>query len=155
MTNKDFVMKEIVLCASLTDESLDLLKSLKNSTLLDDARIHLVHCFEIQVYTNEFSPYIYPTEDKYPELTEAAKGILQNVENELKKFHPDTEFIKEVYFTQSPKQKMKEYLKEMNADLVVVATRGKHGIEGLFTSSFAEFLVKYSPCDIHILRPKN
>jgi len=148
-------MREIVLCATLTDQSLDLIKKLKGSPLLDGARVHIVHCFEIQVYTNEFSPYIYPTEDKYPELTEAAKGILQNVEDELKKSHPNTEYVKEVYFTQSPKQKMKEYLAEINADLVVVATRGKHGIEGLFTSSFAEFLVKYSPCDIHILRPKN
>ena len=148
-------MREIVLCATLTDQSLDLLKELKNSPLLEGARIHLIHCFEIQVYTNEFSPYIYPTEDKYPELTEAAKTVLQGVEDELKVGHPNTEFVKEVYFTQSPKQKMKEYLKEINADLVVVATRGKHGIEGLFTSSFAEFLVKYSPCDIHILRPKN
>ncbi|MAF76942.1 MAG: hypothetical protein CME63_05860 [Halobacteriovoraceae bacterium] len=148
-------MREIVLCTTLTDHSLDLMKELKGSPLLDDARIHIVHCFEIQVYTNEFSPYIYPTEDKYPELTEAAQSILQSVEDELKKEHPSSEYIKEVYFTQSPKQKMKEYLSEINADLVVVATRGKHGIEGLFTSSFAEFLVKYSPCDIHILRPKN
>lgn len=147
-------MKEVVLCATLTDESLDLLKSFGKSKLLEDARIHLVHCFEVQVYTNEFSPYIYPTEDKYPELTEAAKIVLEGVETELKKFHPNTEFVKEVYFTQSPKQKTKEYLEEINADLVVVATRGKHGIEGLFTSSFAEFLVKYSPCDIHILRPQ-
>ncbi len=148
-------MREIVLCATLTDQSLDLIKHLKGSPLLNDARVHIVHCFEIQVYTNEFSPYIYPTEDKYPELTDAAKGILQNVEDELKKSHPNNEYVKEVYFSQSPKQKIKEYLADINADLVVVATRGKHGIEGLFTSSFAEFLVKYSPCDIHILRPKN
>ena len=56
-------MREIVLCTTLTDHSLDLMKELKGSPLLDDARIHIVHCFEIQVYTNEFSPYIYPTED--------------------------------------------------------------------------------------------
>ena len=98
-------MREIVLCATLTDQSLDLIKNLKGSPLLDGARVHIVHCFEIQVYTNEFSPYIYPTEDKYPELTEAAKGILQNVEDELKKSHANTEYVKEVYFTQSPKQK--------------------------------------------------
>lgn len=148
-------MKEIVLCATLTDQSLNLLKEFKSSPLLEGAKIHIVHCFEVQVYTNEFSPYIYPTEDKYPELTEAAQTVLQGVEDALKEKHPHTEFIKEVYFTQSPKQRMKEYLKEIKADLVVVATRGKHGIEGLFTSSFAEFLVKYSPCDIHILRPKD
>lgn len=147
-------MKNIVLCASLNDESLTLLKELKSSPLLENAKVHLIHCFEVQLYTADFAPYIYPTEDKYPEIAEASKTILKGVEDELKKNPAIKSFETEVFFSQSPKQKVKEYLENINADLVVVATRGKHGIEGLFSSSFAEFLVKFSPCDVHILRPK-
>lgn len=147
-------MKNIVLCASLNDDSLSLLKELKNSSLFENSNVHLVHCFEIQLYTADFAPYIYPTEDKYPEIEEATKTILQGVESALKDNPKIKSFETRVFFSQSPKQKVKEYLDDIKADLVVVATRGKHGIDGLFSSSFAEFLVKFSPCDVHILRPK-
>jgi nucleotide-binding universal stress UspA family protein len=147
-------MKNIVLCASLNDESLELLKGLKGSSLFEDSTVHLIHCFEVQLYTADFAPYIYPTEDKYPEIEEASKTILQGVESTLKQNPKIKNFETRVFFSQSPKQKIREYLESINADLVVVATRGKHGIDGLFSSSFAEFLVKFSPCDVHILRPK-
>ncbi|GAB4412848.1 MAG: hypothetical protein OHK0056_18230 [Bacteriovoracaceae bacterium] len=146
-------MKNVVLCASLNEESIDLLKTLKGSPLLNGNKIHLVHCFEIQVYTSDFSPFIYPTEDKYHEIESACLKILDNLASEICTADQMKNVEKHVYFTQSPKQKIRDYLKEKKADLVVVATRGKHGIEGLFSSSFAEHLVKYAPCDVHILRP--
>lgn len=148
-------MKNVVICASLNDESLNSLKSLKNSPLLEGAKVHLVHCFEVHVYTSDFSPYVYPTEDKYPELEEASNKVLAGLANELLPVEKRDQIETHVFFSQSPKQKMREYLEESSADMVVVATRGKHGIEGLFSSSFAEHLVKYSPCDVHILRPKS
>lgn len=146
-------MKNVVLCASLNDPSLDLLGTLENSELIKDANVHLIHCFEVQLYTADFAPYIYPTEEKYPEIEEASQVILKPLKDKLQKNVHSIE--SKVFFSQSPKQKIKDYLKEINADLVVVATRGKHGIEGLFSSSFAEFLVKFSPCDVHILRPRD
>lgn len=147
-------MKNIVLCASLNDDSLNLLKDLKDSSLFDGSAVHLIHCFEVQLYTADFAPDIYPTEDKYPEIEDASKVILKGVEDTLKANEKIKSFETRVFFSQSPKQKIKEYLESINADLVVVATRGKHGIDGLFSSSFAEFLVKFSPCDVHILRPR-
>ncbi|MCR9205423.1 MAG: universal stress protein [Halobacteriovoraceae bacterium] len=145
-------MKNVVLCASLNDPSLDLLETLEDSEFIKDAKVHLIHCFEVQLYTADFAPYIYPTEEKYPEIEEASQVILKPLKDKLEKKSNSIE--SKVFFSQSPKQKIKEYLKEVDADLVVVATRGKHGIDGLFSSSFAEFLVKFSPCDVHILRPK-
>jgi nucleotide-binding universal stress UspA family protein len=145
-------MKNVVICVSLNDDSLDHLAKLAGDAILNDAKVHLVHCFEIQVYTSDFSPYIYPTEDKYPEIEAATLKILNNLQDQLG-LKENVE--KKCFFSQSPKQRIKEYLEESNADLCVVATRGKHGIQGLFSSSFAEHLVKYSPCDLHIMRPKN
>jgi nucleotide-binding universal stress UspA family protein len=45
------------------------------------------------------------------------------------------------------------YLKEVKADLVVTATKGKHGIDGFFSSSFTDYLCKFSPCDVLVMRP--
>ncbi len=146
-------MKNVVISVSLNDDSLNSLAKLKGDAILKDAKVHLVHCFEIQVYTSDFSPYIYPTEEKYPEIEAATLKILEGLQKNLGLEGQDVE--KKCFFSQSPKQRIKEYLEESKADLCVVATRGKHGIQGLFSSSFAEHLVKYSPCDLHIMRPKN
>ncbi|MDD0853394.1 universal stress protein [Halobacteriovorax sp. GB3] len=148
-------MKNIVICASLNDHSLDLLKLLKGNDLLKDAKLHFVHCFEIQIYTSDFSPYVFPTEEKYPEIETSSKAILGNLAKEICTEEQLKNADFQCFFSHSPKERVREYLKESNADLVVVATRGKHGIEGLFSSSFAEHLLKYSPCDIHIMRPKD
>lgn len=147
-------MKNVVICCSLEDENIELLKSLKGNPLLENAKLHFVHIFEIHVYTSDFSPYIFPSEEKYPEIETASKNILKGIassvctEDELK----NSEL--ECYFAYSPKQKITEYIDEVDAELVVVASKQKHGIEGLFSSSFTEHLVKYSSCNIHILRPK-
>ena len=147
-------MKNVVICCSLEDENIELLKALKGKSALEDATLHFVHIFEIHVYTSDFSPYIFPSEDKYPEIEEASKKVMRTVaENVCTPSELEKSKV-ECYFAYSPKQKITEYLQEVGADLVVVASKQKHGIEGLFSSSFTEHLVKYSPCDVHILRAK-
>lgn len=144
-------MKNVVLSVALNDSSINLLKSLKGSELINNAHVHLVHCFEIHLYASDFTPFVFPGEDKYPEIESATKVILKNLAEEL----GIKSFTTEVFFSSTPKKKMIDYLKEKKTELIIVATRGKHGIEGLFSSSFAEHLLKFSPCDVHILRPRD
>ena len=59
-----------------------------------------------------------------------------------------------VFFAKSREEKISEYLDSAKPNLVVAATRGKHGIDGLFSSSLTDYLVKYSPCDVLVLRPR-
>jgi hypothetical protein len=56
------------------------------------------------------------------------------------------------FFTHSKESCLKDYLLQVNADLAVVATRGKHGIEGFFSSSLADFLCKYAICDVFVMK---
>ena len=144
-------MSKVVLCVTLNDDSLDQMKKLKGTPLLAYDEVHLVHCFEVQMYNSDFSPFIYPTEEQYPEIEKAGLEILKSLSENIKASNPELK----VFFSQSPHQKMIEYLQEIKADLAVVATRGKHGIEGLFSSSFADHLIKYSPCDIYVIRPRD
>lgn len=148
-------MKNIVLFASLTDDSLSLLKKIKETSLFREACcVHLVHCFEIQTYTAEFSAYTYPAREQYPEFEEGAKNVLKVLQSNLEGAFENLSFKTTILFDSDPKHRMTEYLKEEKADLAVVATRGKHGIEGLFSSSFADHLTRYSSCDVYVLRPK-
>lgn len=144
-------MKNYVLCASLEEESLVTLKKLKNDLDLSNASVHFVTVVEIRVYNSELSAFIYPVESQYKEIESSALVLLKNLAKELGVDEKKATF--KCFFDHSPEARVKSYLEEVHADMVVTATRGKHGIAGFFSSSFTDFLCKYSPCDVLVLRP--
>ena len=146
-------MKNYVICTTLEEESLNTLKKLKNDIELKNARIHIITIVEKQIYTVELAAYIYPVENQYPAIESSALTILNSLASDLG-VNQDQVTCK-CFFEYDREKKVKEYINEVNADLVVVATRGKHGVEGFFSSSFADFLCKFSPCDVLVMRPKN
>jgi nucleotide-binding universal stress UspA family protein len=82
--------------------------------------------------------------------------MLDFIKNKAREMMPELAFKKahfEVLFAQSPADRLAEYAKEINAGMIVVATRNKRGFSGLFLSSFADRLLKLSPCDVLVLRP--
>ena len=99
--------------------------------------------------------------DETPSRTAQEKikrNMLDFIENKAKEMMPSSAFKKvhfEVLFAQSPVDRLAEYAKEINAGLIVVATRNKKGFSRLFLSSFADRLLKLSPCDVLVLRPNN
>ena len=104
------------------------------------------------MYNADIVPVIFPTEVQYPDIEASTLAILDKLSKELS-IKPEQTQLK-CYFSHSREEKIISYIKEVEADLVVVATRGKHGIEGFFSSSLADFLCKYSPCDVLVVRPK-
>lgn len=145
-------MENIVICADINQASLDTIKKMKHDFLLQNTVIHLLHVFEVHMYNADLVPVIFPSEVQYPDIEASATGILQNLAKEMNlKIEPSN--IK-CFFSHSREEKIISYLNEVKADLVIVATRGKHGLEGFFNSSLADFLSKYSPCDVLVVRPK-
>ncbi len=144
--------KNIVVCVDLNQESLETLKKLQHNILFENAKIHLVHIFEIHIYNADLVPIIFPTEVQYPDIEASTLKMLDQLSKDIG-IKPINVQLK-CYFSHSREEKIISYLKEVDADLSVVATRGKHGIEGFFSSSLTDFLCKYSPCDILVLRPK-
>lgn len=143
-------MKNVVVCADLREDSLKTLKSLKDKVDLKDTTVHLLHVFEIQIGVMELSPIVYPTAEQYPEIEDSVLKILDNLKNDL---GLKNNVVEHCIFSHSKEQAINDYLKNKKADMVVISTRGKHGIEGFFSSSLADFLCKYSPCDVLVMRP--
>ncbi len=86
---------------------------------------------------------------------EIKRNMLDFIKNNAKDMMPSSAFEKahfEVLFAQSPVDRLAEYAKEINAGLIVVATRTKKGFPRMFLSSFADRLLKLSPCDVLVLR---
>ncbi len=144
-------MKNYVLCVQLDNECPAILNRLKGDIELRHSRIHLVSVVEIKVYSSEFATFTYPVESQYKEIEEAALRTLTNLQHVLGLV--DSQVVKKCFFDFDPQTKIKHYLNEVDAQLVVTASRGKHGIEGLFSSSFSDFLIKHSPCDVLVMRP--
>lgn len=142
-------MKKIVLFSQLEEESLNQLKKIKSHMNVADFEFHLVHCHKIQVYMNELSIYSYPGEKQFEELKNATDNILKQFAKELglKNFSVHS------FIDADPKSRCVTFLEDIDADLCVVATKGKKGLEGFFESSFSSQMNKYAPCDVLVLRP--
>lgn len=145
-------INNIVLCVDLNEDSLKTLKTLQNNPMLQNAKVHFLHIFEIHMYNADIVPVVFPTENQYPEIESSTLKILEKLSKDMAIKSENAQF--KCFFSHSREEKINSYLKNVHADLVVVATRGKHGIEGFFSSSLSDFLCKYSPCDVLTIRPK-
>lgn len=146
-------MQNVVVCVDLNDHCLDTLKKVRKDINFESTTLHFVHVFEIHMYNAEIVPVIYPNEVQYPEIEKSALDILNKLAREITA-ESRAQYTTKCFFSHSREEKIVHFINEVNADLVVVATRGKHGIEGFFSSSLADFLSKYSPCDVLVIRPR-
>jgi nucleotide-binding universal stress UspA family protein len=53
-----------------------------------------------------------------------------------------------------PDQEIAQVASDVGADLIVVGTAGKHGVERLMLGSVAESLVRHAPCAVLVHRPR-
>lgn len=147
-------MSKIVVAAPLEQDLQKPLERLKTNPLIKGSEIHLLHVVHLQYYFNEFSLYTYPMDDQFPEIQKTVLQALEQIsKNIFSANNAPATITTTCLFHQDPKEQIVQYLKQNNADVAIVSTRGKHGIQGLFSSSCAEYLNKFSPCDLLILRP--
>lgn len=115
--------------------------------------IYFVHVIKKDISVSEMGVEEIP--DKLT-IENLKPQMLDFIKNKARDMMPELAFKKahfEVLFAQSPADRLAEYAKEINAGMIVVATRNKRGFSGLFLSSFADRLLKLSPCDVLVLRP--
>lgn len=87
---------------------------------------------------------------------EIKRNMLNFIKNKAREMMPSSAFEKaqfEVLFAQSPVDRLAEYAKEINAGLIVVATRIRRCFPRMFYSSLADRLLELSPCDVLVLQP--
>lgn len=144
---------KVVVAVNLDQDNLKNVLQLKGKPLLEQSGVTFVHIFKTEVYTLDITPFIYPSKEQYPEIEKSVISILENLGREL--LSPEAFKLAEFkcFFDISPKEKMIEYLNEVRPDVVVSATRGVHGVKGIFVSSFTDYLCRFSPCPVYVLRP--
>lgn len=148
-------MKKVLVAVDLNDDSM---KSIKENLALRDwskvDEVHLVHGFQLQVYADNFLFAAYPMENQYEEVEKSVCGLLDNLTEDLFEEGKGPKVISECLITSGPTQAIVDYARDKKIDEMIIGTRGKHGFEGLFSSSFAEHMIRHAHCDLFICRAR-
>lgn len=115
--------------------------------------VHFVHVVKKNITPLEFGLMEMPDDGTYKDMKPTLEKFLRD---EAKKILP-TEFKGKAHFhldsNFNPAEDIIQTIKGLKTNLVVVSTRGKHGFDGLFHSSFTDHMVKFAPCDVFVVRP--
>lgn len=117
--------------------------------------ISLIHIVKKTLTPIEFSVIESPTEATFLQMKPTLENFLKEEKNKIipKNYTGDIQYIVSKHL--HPDEDMIHFLRELKTKLIVVSTRGKHGLKGLFTSSFTDRMIKFSPCHILVLRPQS
>lgn len=116
--------------------------------------VHFVHVVKKNITPLEFGLVETPDAETYREMVPTLKNFLKEESKRIlpSDYHGQVEFLLTEDF--NPEEEVIDLLNDMGATLIVVATRGKHGLDGLFHKSFTEYMVKHAPCDVFVVRPE-
>lgn len=116
--------------------------------------VHFVHVVKKNITPLEFGLVESPDDVTYQDMVPTLAKFLKDEAQRIlpADYKGSVEFLVTKDF--NPEEEIVDILKNVNASLIVVATRGKHGFEGLFHSSFTDYMVKFAPCDVFVVRPK-
>lgn len=144
--------KKIVVAVSLEEETRKTLFQLKGMGLSSDAHIHLVHVVPVILYARglQLSVLTYPLPEERPSIEKAILARLESVKKEL--FIDHNNVTCQCLFDENEKAAFADYVLKAQADLVVVASRNKHGVSNIFDSSFAQYQLRHSSANLLILR---
>ena len=145
-------LKKIIVAVSLDEATQRPFHYLEKMPIPLDSEIHLVHLVTETFYAKEMQFQVVtspPVEDRPKIESEIVKKLLK-----LKKeiFPHHTNVSTKVIFDPNIKAAFVDYTEKQKPDLIIVATRGRHGIKSFFDSSFAQHQLKYSPANVLVLR---
>jgi len=142
---------KVVVAVGLSSEMFEMLQPLREMEFLAKSEIHFVHAFSTINYTSVLSdfPLIYPIQADRKAIEESVLALLSKCSQDIIPKGFSGKIIQKCIFSESPKEAFSDYVKETNADLVIVPTRQKRG---LFESSFAQYVNKHTEASMILLK---
>lgn len=149
-------MKKVLVAVDLNDHSMNLLKEkIAKKDWSQVEELHLVHGFQLQVYADNFFFTAYPMEDQYEGVEKSVESLFDQLVKGVFEEGTGPKIFKECLISGSPSHEIVEYSKKHKINEMLIGTRGKHGIEGMFSSSFAEYMIRHAHCDLQIFREQS
>lgn len=142
-------IKKILVPIDFSDSSLIALKYSLNYATIFNAEIILIYVVEPIVYPPDFSLGQISIPSVEIEIDKKAKDELDKVANSI---IPQEISFRTVVKTGKPFVEIIETARDENADLIIISTHGRSGVEHIFFGSTAEKVVRKAPCPVLSLR---
>lgn len=116
------------------------------------AALHVVHVVELPITPDGTGmiPIEYPLGSYSPEFVESAKAGLARL---LAEHFAGTPNLHSDVLLGNPWQGVCHYAEQKQADLLVITTHGRTGLQHLLIGSTAERIVQHSPCPVLVVKP--
>ena len=134
----------VLVPVDFSDHSREALDTAIQIAHLFGSTVHLLHCYHVQ--TAGISPYgIVLPSGYYEDIRDAAAKRLSDWSELLSKEGIETESI---LSADSPSTAINLAATEIQADLIVMGTRGLSGLKHAMLGSVAERVVRLAPCPV-------
>jgi len=141
--------RRIVACVDFSETSKEVVKHALRVAGQDQAELHFLHVFQAE-WNNWSSP------DRLSALANFEQGCRALLEGNLRQFAdapPETPALYSVTQAKTHGHGIAEYCRSVDADLVVLGTRGWTTLKDILLGSTVERLLKEIPCSVLVVRP--
>lgn len=143
------LIKNILVPIDFSDYSKNALRYAVQFAKNFNAKLFLIYVVEPMIYPADFSMGQVAIPSMDADLQNRAEEELKNLANNYVEASLQSETIIK---TGKPFVEINETAKEIDADLIIMATHGHTGVEHLLFGSTAEKVVRKAPCPVLTLR---
>lgn len=153
---QDHPFEDIVACVDFSENSNRAVHRAAVLASQDQARLKLIHVHRPPIYTEAEMGWLGPAfpivpEDGFQEnLTERVADFAKQIEEQYNLENVTSEVIT----SHSVHRGIWQALKDTEADLVVLGTRGRTGFKSLLLGTTAEGLINHTPCSALTIKPE-
>lgn len=147
--------KNVVVAVGVSenDEGAHGFEAIAELGFLNKSTIHFVHVFKTVLYASAFSPTLsYPIPEERDKIEESMFQYLKRTFAPVVPAGFEGQAHFKCLFGEDPKETMLRYATEIEADLIIVASRKERGI---FESSFGQYMNKHTQADVLILKMRD
>lgn len=143
------LIKNILIPIDFSDYSKNALRYAVQFAKNFQAKMYLIYVVEPMIYPADFSMGQVAIPSMDADLQNRAEEELKNLANN---FVDSSLELETLIKTGKPFVEINETAKEIDADLIIMATHGHTGVEHLLFGSTAEKVVRKAPCPVLTLR---
>ena len=144
-------------CVDFSENSIRAAHRAAEIALQDSAQLQLIHVFRPASYKDSGIGWLSPTFPKTDEekVTKEKEKELEKLRDELVSEHGLKNISYVVTKADNVAIGLYDMLRSIDADLVVLGTRGRTGLKGIFIGTTAESLIQTTPCSTLAVKPED
>ena len=141
--------RRIVACVDFSETSREVVKQARRVAGQDQAELHFLHVFQAEWNNWTAQPKLFALAD----FEKNCRALLENNLRQFAAVPQETPALYSVTQAKTHGHGIAEYCRSVDADLVVLGTRGRTTLKYILLGSTVERLLKEIPCSMLVVRP--